>query len=129
MEYNWEEFEEGQPYGTANRIQVTLNAEGKLFFNRRAIEALGEPDGVALMYDRRRSVIGVKPSTLERQGSYKLRRKDTALRSGGRMISAKNFCRRFAIRPTETLAFTTANIRDDILILDLNNVRSVKKKR
>jgi len=39
-----------------------------------------------------------------------------------------NFFRTCGIRPTETLAFTSPDInKDGILILNLNEVRSVKK--
>ena len=126
MDFDWEEFEEGQTYGTTNRIHVTINKDCKLFFNRRAIEALGTPDGVSLMYDRRRSVIGVKPTPLNRENAYRLRQKQR--KYTGHLIAAKNFCRRFSICPNETLAFTTAEVRDGVLILDMNEVRSVKKQ-
>ena len=125
MEFDWEDFEEGEAYTTKQRIHVTLNKECKMFFNRRALDALGAPDGVSLMYDRRRSVIGVKATPLNRASVYKLRPKQR--KYSGHVITAKNFCRRFSICPDETLAFTTAEVRDGILILDLNEVRSVKK--
>ena len=127
MEYNWEEFEDGQPIETGKRIHVTINRHGKIFFNAPAIEALGVPDGITLLYDRRRSTIGVKPTPLNRKSAYKLRRKDTS-HCRGREISALNFCRRFSICPDETLAFTAAEVnKDGILILDLNEVRSIRK--
>ena len=44
------------------------------------------------------------------------------------MVHAKNFCRHYAINPTETLAFLSPEVnKDGILVLDLNDVRSVKK--
>jgi hypothetical protein len=126
MEYNPEEFEDGQPVETGKRIHLTINRHGKIFFNFRAIEALGVPDGVTLLYDRRKSIIGVKPTPLNRTSAFKLRSKDAA-NSRGREISARNFCRRFSNCPDETLAFTEAKVTDGILILDLNEVRSVRK--
>jgi hypothetical protein len=127
MEFKWEEFEDGQPVETGKRIHATINSKGKLFFNAKAIEALGVPDGVTLLYDRRRSTIGVKPTPLNRKSAFKLRHKDPA-RSHGQIISAKNFCKRFSIHPEETLAFTDPTVNNDgILILDLNEVRSAKK--
>jgi hypothetical protein len=34
---------------------------------------LGRPEGVALLFDRKRKVIGVMPSALDRKHSYRLR--------------------------------------------------------
>jgi hypothetical protein len=46
---------------------------------------------------------------------------------GGRMIYAMNFFRKYQIRPTETMAFTSPDInKAGILILNINEVRSVK---
>jgi len=59
MEWNWEDFEQGPVESNTERIHVTINRRGNLFLNRNAVEAMGEPDAVKLMYDRRRSTIGV----------------------------------------------------------------------
>ena len=70
--------------------------------------------------------VNARLTTFHRMGfDPKLRRKDTS-NSREREISAKNFCRR-SICPDETLAFTASPIDDGILILDLNEVRSVRK--
>jgi hypothetical protein len=64
MEWNWEEFEHGPVEASSKRLHVTIDRRGHLFLNRHAIEAMGEPDAVTLMYDRRRSTIGLKRSPL-----------------------------------------------------------------
>lgn len=128
MEVNFELFEEGQVRGTSERVRVTLNKEFKLFFNRRALEALGDPDGVALLFDRRLQVIGVMPSALNRQHAYRLRPRHRA--SSSRVISARNFCRHYGINPTETIEFPTAEVnKDGILMLDMQGVRAVGGRR
>lgn len=125
MEWNWEQFEQGPVEAHSERIHVTLNSRGTLFFNRRAFETLGEPDAVALMYDRRRSTIGVTHAPTSRQNAFRLKRKDSR---GGRVLYASNFCHFYSIRPEETLAFTAAEVnKEGVLILDLNEVRSVRK--
>lgn len=125
MDVNFELFEEGQVERTRERVHVTLNKECKMFFNARALEALGEPDGVALLFDRRRQVIGVMPSALNRKHAYRLRPKDRVSRS--RVITAKNFCRHYSINPSETLAFPAASVnKDGVLVLDLQTVEKVK---
>jgi len=131
MEYNWEDFEDGPTPKPGEGIHVTLNTRCKLFFNRHALSALGDPDGVALMFDRRRGVIGVKASPLNRKSAYKLWDKESGngRSASGQMISAKGFCVRYGIAPEQILAFTTAQVRDGILILDLNEVRSAEKAK
>lgn len=125
MDVNFELFEEGQVERTRERVHVTLNKECKMFFNARAVEALGEPDGVALLFDRRRQVIGVMPSALNRKHAYRLRPKDRLSRS--RVITAKNFCRHYSINPPETLAFPAASVnKDGVLMLDLHGAKAVK---
>ena len=126
-DYKWEDFEEGPAPDTKKRIHVTINNRCKIFFNRLALAALGNPDAVSLMYDRRQSVIGVKKTPTNRQSSYRLWTKEKR-RSEGRMITAMNFCKRYGIAPAETLAFVSAEVQDGILVLDLNDVRSVAKK-
>lgn len=128
MDYKWEEFEDGQAFNTKKRLHVTLTPDGKLYFNGRALDALGMPDGVTLLYDRRRSTIGVKASPLNRQSSYVLRKKDKSANKG-RIITISNFCRKHHIRPSETIAFTAVELtKDGILALDLNEIRNVEKR-
>lgn len=127
MNVDFEIFEAGPEIKDPHRVHVTIDKLGHLFLNRHAVLGLGEPDAVTLMYDRRRSIIGIMPSALNRQQSYPLRKKDKRT-SHGRCINAKNFCKHYEIRPTETLAFLSPEVnKDGILILNLNDVRSVKR--
>ena len=127
MDWNWENFEHGPVEGHAERVYVTVNRRGNFFFNRRALEAMGEPDAVTMMFDRRRSTIGIRRSPIDQKSAFRLKLKERS-RSQGRMLYASNFCRLYHIRPDETLRFTGAEVnKDGILILDLNEVQSVKK--
>ncbi|MEJ7846923.1 MAG: hypothetical protein WKF92_02415 [Pyrinomonadaceae bacterium] len=127
MERNFEEFEHGPVVSQSELIHVTINARGSFFLNRRAIEALGEPDFVVLMYDRRRSTIGMTRAPSTRKNAFRLKRKDR-IKNNGRIIYASNFCRFYHIRPDETLAFTAPEVdKNGILVLDLNEVKSVRK--
>lgn len=127
MEMNWEEFEPGPVVQNAERIHVTINRRGNLYLNGRAVKAMGEPDAVVLMYDRRKQVIGIKRSPLDRPNAYRLKRKDSD-RVGGRMLYAANFCRHHHIKPEETLAFTAAEVdKNGILILSMHEVRSANR--
>lgn len=120
MNVNFELFEEGQAdQKTGERMRVTLSKDFKIFFNTRAVAALGDPDGVALLYDRRLQIIGVMPSALNRKHAYRLRYQQRGSR--GRVITARNFCRHYEINLPETIAFTDAEVnKDGILVLDLH---------
>ena len=129
MEMNWEVFEHGPVQNLSRVIHVTINVRGNIFLNRRAHEALGRPTDVMLMYDRRRSFIGIGAARPGQAGAFRLRHKDPHT-SCGRVLYASNFCRKYAIGPEETLRFMTAEVnKSGILVLDLNEVRSVKKIR
>ncbi len=128
MEMQWEEFEPGPALPSAEHIYVTINPKGHLYLNSRTIKALGEPDAVVLMYDRRKQAIGIKRAPLDRRNAYRLRKKDGP-RTGGRMIYTANFCRHHHIRPDKTLAFTAAEVdKNGVLILSMHEVRSARRK-
>ena len=110
----------------AERVHVTLSKDYYLYFNRWAVEAIGNPDGVALLFDSRQKVIGVMPAALGKKHVFPLRAKKSTGR--GRLINVKGFCRKFGIKPAETIAFQTAEVnRDGILLLDMNAVLLVVK--
>jgi len=132
MNVDFEIFESGPDVSNTDRVHVTINKSGHIFLNRRTLDAIGQPDAVTLMYDRRRSIIGVQPTPLNRTNAFPLKKQETGRgkASRGRMVYAKNFCNHYSIRPQETLAFTSPEVnKDGILILDLNAVTSAKKAR
>src|SRR5687768_4469163 len=125
MDLNFELFEEGEVGRSRDRVHVTLGKDYHIYFSRKAVEALGGCEGVALMFDRRRQVIGVMPADVERNHSYRLRK--SKISGAGRRINAKNFCRHFGLQPAETVAFYDAKVnRDGVLVLDLNAAAAVK---
>ena len=128
MEYNFERFEDKPRAMTGKEPHVSLFAYGKIYLNRRAIELLGEPDAVALMFDQRQKVIGIQGVPPSRHYAFRLNKKDK--RSLGSTIAATSFLKHNKINPTETLAFRNPTLNENgILILDLNEVDSVSKKR
>ncbi|MEP7213074.1 MAG: hypothetical protein ABI791_08370 [Acidobacteriota bacterium] len=127
MEMNWEYFEYGPVEDQSERVYVTLNRRGNFFMNRRAVEAIGRPDLVVLMYDRRRKTVGIAAAAPRQPGAFRLKRKEKD-GCGGRVLYASNFCRNFGIDPDETLRFTTAEVdKAGVLVLDLNEVKSVRR--
>lgn len=91
------------------------------------LAALGEPDAVVMMYDRRQQTIGIQRSPLDRRNAYRLRRKDRD--NNGRVLYAANFCRHYHIKPDKTLAFTNAEVdKNGVLVLSMHAVRRVGRK-
>jgi hypothetical protein len=128
MNIDFEIFEAGPVGQNTDRPHITINKLGHFFLNRHALAALGNPDAVTLMCDRRLQIIGMMPSDPRRTRSFPLRLKDGKA-NRGRVLHAMNFCKRYAIRPTETLAFLNPEINHNgILILNLHEVRSVTTK-
>lgn len=127
MDWNWEDFDNRPVITADNTIRVSINTRGYIYFSRGAWAALGEPAAVSLMYDRRRSTIGVRPADPADPKAYRLRRKDRD-RTRSRIIAAGNFCRNFGVRPDETLAFTDAALdKSGVLVLDLNEVKPAQR--
>lgn len=128
MEWTWEVHRPGPCLGTRERIRVTINRHGLIYLNGSAIKALGQPEAYALMYDRRRSTIGLTGISADRPEAYMPKGKGGSP-TRGRVIYARTFCRDFGISPSETLVFTAAAInKDGILLLDLNAVKTAKRK-
>jgi hypothetical protein len=123
MELNFEKFEQGSRYYPHGKIHVTIGVRGRMYFNGRALDTLGRPDGVSLLFDRERRIIGVQPTPLNHRSTYRLRR----TRSEGLVITVVNFMKAHNIPEDDTLAFPEAEMRNGIMILDLNKAISVRK--
>ena len=124
MGREWEIYKANSGVPAGRRVHVTMNRRGNFYLNVKALEALGGPETVVLMYDRRALVIGLARASFER--ACWLRKKDGD-RSGGRVIYAANFCREFGIKPEKTLSFVNAEVdKDGILLLDLQTVRGAR---
>ena len=105
MNLDLELFEEGEVGRSRDRVHVTLSGDGHIYFSGRAVEALGRPEGVALLFDRRHKVIGVMPSALNtlhgptlagaQLRSYRIREKNIS-KVPKRMLSKRAFTEYFA---------------------------------
>ena len=125
--HNFTLFEQGPIERSHERMHITIDKRGRLFFNKLAFEALGKPVGVALMYDEAKQAIGVLPSTLTRKETFRL--KPIHRESGGKVVTALNFCRHFSISPSETLAFQNPSLNHDgVLILSLHHVQPATRR-
>lgn len=126
----WEDFPHGPTMKNGERVHVTLNKKGGFHFSRRVHESMGAPDFVSFKYDRRIAAIGICPAKGSQPNAFKLYRKNKTPGAGPRVVYAANFLRYFHIFPSETLAFPTAEVRNDgMLVLSLHEVKSVGKPK
>jgi len=123
MIWNWEEFEDGPQ--KAEDLRVTLSRKGEIMIGARAIDRLGKPDWVVLMFDRMHSLIGVRPSNKHEKNAYPTVHK---MNGRHRLVRASNFCRHYGIRFERTRAFVRPRVDEfGVLVLDLKETRAVTK--
>jgi hypothetical protein len=81
-----------------------------LALNREAWEALGEPDRVVLLYDRRRKAVGVRPAPPEDPDAYAVGRP-----RGAFVVSARAFVRHYGITAEAARRYDAA-VEDGVLV-------------
>ncbi len=120
---NWDEFTGGPNRPSEERVHVTLSKTGNLLLNKKAYEVLGSPEAAVLLYDRRYSMIGVRPATLESEHAFPLCQKSNAKH---RLIRAMPFCRHHKLIVKRTISFPDAVIEEDgAMALDLHTAVEV----
>lgn len=96
-----------------------MNAAGDIRISAFTHKALGEPDSYMLMFDRERSVIGLRPARLavEKNAFPAMKRGY----HGGKLVRGHRLCREFGIAVSGTVRFHKCQIdHTGVLILDLN---------
>ena len=119
MQNEWSEYNETRRELRQRRPRVLLRADGAMRFNARAIELLGNPQAIRLLFDVQKSRIGVRAEDPALEYALPLRvEKKSAL------IHIKSFCNRYNIKLESTIEF--ADVRSDsagVLLLDLTTAR------
>ncbi len=128
MEFQWEMHKPEPTFAYHERVRVSINSKCVIYFNNITHKALGRPEAVLLMYDRRKKVIGIMGCNPNRREAYPLKLKGDSS-SNGKYVTARAFCKDFGIKPSETLVFMDAHVnKDAILVLDLNAVKPCPRK-
>lgn len=123
MDEEWEEYFQGPSRSAARRLVVSLSARSELNLNKWAVEAMGNPRAVVLLFDRARSRIGLRASPSDLPNAFPLKASNRSKRSRPFKAYLKAFCKTHNIRNTSTIRFTEPRIDDGILILDLPPMR------
>ncbi len=122
-EPKWKTFE-GQPNragGRRDEPRVTLSPKGAIYLNSRAWRAFGSPKHVELKYEPDLKLIGLKPTDPAARNAFRLMPHG----KNHKRIAAAPFCRNFAIRVKRTVLFHQPELRDRILILDLDTTITI----
>ncbi len=98
-----------------------------LTFNKFTAKALGNPEAVLLLFEKKESLIGIKPSTMTEKDAFPLKPKSGAMNF---IVHAAPFCRHHNIVIERTERFDHPEIDDEgILRLDLKNTHDVSNRR
>lgn len=133
MPYDFEVFDR-RATPLAKRPQVTVQRTGGISFNASAYHALGEPEAIELLYDRKQRVMGFRAVAMDDANAYSIRPQGAG-KASSHLVSARAFLQFFGI-PFEVPLRYDAEPVDGVLTVDLKNPgrdatsnRSRKKQR
>ncbi len=124
MEKQWEEFTQKSTVN-ADTIRVSLNARGNFALNQKAVDLLGSPEAIVLMYDRANRLIGLKASSPDIDHAYELKRQGT---SQSYFLRAKSFCNFYGLDIADTVVFNDAKWEDGMIVLQIGNVTEAARR-
>ena len=124
---NWEECPKEARDARWASFYASMNPAGDIVISGYTHKKLGGTDGYLLLFDRERQVIGLRPARLEKdRNAYPARPRG---KHGGRRIRGYRLCREFGIVLGRTVRFHRCRMDNQgVLILDLNEVRTIGKK-
>ena len=121
----WEVFTAGPTKPKEDRLYLSLNHKGQILINRRALEAIGSPEAVELLFSKPTSKIGIRRVSPKMTSAFPLKDRPD---SYAKMIHASPFCRSYNIKVKGTVAFNHVELDNDaMLILDLANTSRVSR--
>lgn len=124
MSLQWEEFTQKSTY-RAEMFRVSLNGRGHFHLNQKAVNELGDPEAVVLMFERSSRLIGLKPCAADVEHSYELKRQGS---SNNYYLRAKSFCNYYSINVGDSVVFNDVRIENGMIVLSLDNVTEVVRR-
>jgi hypothetical protein len=124
---NWIVYTEGVTK-RADRMYISLSRNGEFLLNRIAVEALGSPAAVLMMFEPETRTIGLMPVEPSNPHSFKM----CEMKCGAKLVSSRGFMRRNSITLPEgciRVNFPTARIEQRALVLELELAMPVVSKR
>ncbi|MBK9214250.1 MAG: hypothetical protein IPM59_01405 [Chloracidobacterium sp.] len=124
----WEVFQ-GRPNGVdRSRPRVTLGRKGIFLLNGPAVEALGSPEAVELMFDKGRGMVGFRAVEATQQNAFPLVKKKGMAHW---TLRAAPFCVHYGLKADGTVLFNEVELtRDGAIAFDIaNSVRVTRGTR
>lgn len=119
MQNDWLEYIETRRELRQRTPRVLLGASGVLRFNPRALELLGNPKAVRLLFDVQKSRIGIGAEDPAIKYALPLRRDKKSS-----VIHIASFCSRYGIQIESTIEFVDVRVDGDgVMLLDLRAAR------
>lgn len=113
---DFEEFTARATPSSSKMMRVAIQRRGNLSLNRAAYQALGEPEQVVLLFERRTQTVGLKPAAKDVRHAYPVRRQAN---SDSYLIAGQGFCGWYDIPVDQTVAFEPA-VEDGVLVFELD---------
>ncbi len=95
---------------------VAIHKRGTISLNRSAVEALGEPQAIQLLFNRAKQIIAFRPTDPKTDSAYPLRRQQ---QSNSWLIAGQAFLNFYDIDHSTTRRYI-GEFRDNMLRIDLS---------
>lgn len=121
LDRGWEKFTGGAILPNRDRIHITINKRGLIYFNANCHRMLGRPEAVHLFFNRSKDTIALRPASERLNDVFPVRE-----RSGAYFVHASPFCKHFGIKLTTTERFVGPDVdKEGHLHLDLSSTVTV----
>lgn len=98
---------------------ATIQKRGLISLNRMAWELLDRPEGVELLWDADRQLIGLRAAPLSGPNSYPVRQQSSSSDKGPVLIAGNLFTRHIGLDTTVAKRWVP-EMRDGVLVIDLS---------
>lgn len=98
---------------------ATIQKRGLISLNRAAFELIGSPQGVELLWDEERRVIGLRPADLAGPNTYPARAQSSKTNSGPVLIAGNLFTKFIGLDTSEAKRYVPTT-EDGILCIDVS---------
>jgi hypothetical protein len=115
MSRKWKEFGIGPKGSTKDRIHVSLSKDGNFRLNKKALEELGSPAALKLMFERT-STIGLAATSPDMPNAYSTNYKE---KGAGARFCCREFLKTNKIPFDVAVTFPTARIEENVLLLEI----------
>ena len=127
---HWEEFNIEPSRRRTLVPSATLQPSGELRIGRSALEMLGDPEAVAILFDRGNRRIGLRRAAPNEANALRLVSRSGKRQLHTRYIYLKSFLNRQGLQPATALLFRPLTLSPEgYLVLDLEGAKPPETRR